>query len=60
MKEKVTYEKEVEQTEEKISKMKDAGKDEYDIKKMVCKLFRYSDSYESVKSDIRIKLRSFM
>ena len=35
IKEKTTYEKEVEQNENRIEKMKRDGKDEYDIKKMV-------------------------
>ena len=43
IKEKSTYEKEVLQTEEKINKMKNEGKDEYDIKKMVrrCYFYKY-------------------
>ena len=39
MKEKLMYEKEVKQTEDRIEKMKKEGKDEYDIKKMVIKFF---------------------
>ena len=35
MKEKTTYEKEVKQNEDRIEKMKNEGRDEYDIKKMV-------------------------
>ena len=35
IKEKSMYEKEVQQTENRIEKMKTDGKDEYDIRKMV-------------------------
>ena len=35
LKEKEMYEKEVTQTENRIQKMQDDGKDEYDVKKMV-------------------------
>ncbi len=36
IKEKTTYEKEVGQNEARIVKMRNEGRDEYDIKKMVC------------------------
>jgi tubulin-specific chaperone A len=41
IKEKSMYEKEVQQTENRIEKMKTDGKDEYDIRKMVkyCLIF---------------------
>lgn len=42
-KEKLSYEKESEQQEAKIEKMKTEGKDEYDIKKQVFTFSVYSE-----------------